>query len=123
MRNFVLFVGAILLVMFSVIVGVPAKVIQAFHKKSSLNDWFLRLAKSLDQFANVVGDDFYQIALTKSDRFARFGHEDELISSVIGKNDFIDNLTLLGKLVNKILHFFDANHSVKSIEKDEGYTS
>jgi 8-oxo-dGTP diphosphatase len=47
----------------------------------------------------------------------KFGNPRETISSVLGKNKQLETLTWLGVLLDKILHLFDSNHSIKSIEE------
>jgi hypothetical protein len=46
----------------------------------------------------------------------RFGHPDETISSVLGKNKRDNTLTKLGAILSNVLDFLDENHSIKSIE-------
>ena len=48
-----------------------------------------------------------------------FGNPDETISSVLGKNQRDNTLTLLGKLIVWVLNMVDENHSEKAIEDDE----
>jgi 8-oxo-dGTP diphosphatase len=47
----------------------------------------------------------------------KFGNPRETISSVLGKNKQLGTLTGLGKLLDKILHLFDSDHSIKSVEE------
>ena len=78
--------------------------------------WLRRLALSLDQLGNVIADDLFNWLLIRDDHIARFGDEDETISSVIGKNYLENNLTMLGRALRYLLHILDTNHSVNSIE-------
>lgn len=82
-------------------------------------DWFRRLAYSLDQFGNVIADDMFNLLLINADEPDGFGNPDETISSVLGKNERAGNLTVLGVWLKNILHWFDKNHAIKSIEEDE----
>jgi hypothetical protein len=47
----------------------------------------------------------------------KFGNPRETISSVLGKNKERNTLTWTGRLLDKILHAFDSNHSLKSVEE------
>jgi 8-oxo-dGTP diphosphatase len=47
----------------------------------------------------------------------KFGNPRETISSVLGKNKQLGTLTYLGVILDRILHAFDSNHSIKSIEE------
>jgi 8-oxo-dGTP diphosphatase len=47
----------------------------------------------------------------------KFGNPRETISSVLGKNKQLNTLTWAGRLLDKILHAFDSNHSFKSVEE------
>ena len=46
-----------------------------------------------------------------------FGREKETISSALGKNEIDKTLSKKGKLLVKILDFFDENHCEKSIKE------
>ena len=98
----------------------PAAVLFKVVTLQANADWFWRIALSLDQFANVLADDLLNALLLKTRAKQRFGNEDETISSVIGKNFLAGSLTRLGLWVRYVLHRLDKNHSVKSIERDEG---
>ena len=47
----------------------------------------------------------------------QFGNEDETISSVLGKNERMQTLTGLGRVIVSILDFIDPNHALNSIEE------
>lgn len=78
------------------------------------------MAYSKDQHGNVMARDLFNYALIK-DNSLSFGDPDETISSVLGKNKIKDNLTSVGKRLDYILNRLDNNHSINSIEHDEGY--
>lgn len=46
----------------------------------------------------------------------KFGNRDETISSVLGKNVELNTLSKLGQLLNSILDFIEAGHSLNSID-------
>jgi hypothetical protein len=80
-----------------------------------------RIALSIDQLTNTC----YPVLATKlfikydEDSSHKFGNEDETLSSVLGKNARIDNLSKFGKFVCKMLNNIDNNHCANAIEKDE----
>jgi len=81
--------------------------------------WFLNLAISKDQYGNVLGMYLFNDLLIIKQAKHRFGHPDETISSVLGKNKRENTLTKLGAILSNVLDFLDHNHSIKSIEEDE----
>ena len=115
MKNFLLLITASFLFLIIAPIAIFYKLI--FSRK--LGVWFFRLSVSLDQLGNVLADDLFNKTLIKNLGFSQFGNEDETISSVIGKNYQHQNLTKTGEILRRILYFFEKNHSVKSIEKDE----
>ena len=121
MINFILYIVSSIFVSIVTPIGYVAILIKAIFTKDKdyLSKKLLKLAVSKDQFGNVVLEPLLSITLTKSISTALFGNEDETISSVLGKNKLDKTLTLFGKLIVKILNFFERNHSVKSIEEDE----
>ena len=56
----------------------------------------------------------------KIDRGYEFGKENETISSALGKNERDNTLSKKGKLLVKILDFFDENHCKNSIDLTKG---
>lgn len=84
-----------------------------------VNQYFYIIAISIDQMGNVIMQELFNDLLIKRGGNL-FGHEDETISSVLGKNYQSNNLRLLGKGLNWFLNLFEENHSVNSIEEDEG---
>ncbi len=119
--NFLLLITALVLFILIAPLAIIYKLITNLFKLKKLNDWLLRIALSIDQLGNVVADDFFNLLLIKNDCFSPFGDEDETISSVLGKNYQLNNLTFLGELLRKLLYVFDKNHSVDSIEEDEKF--
>lgn len=117
MKNVLLFLVAVLLVAVLIPFALTAKVVKAITVTSFDWSWFMRLAVSLDQLGNVIGDDLFNLVLIHKDYLAPFGDEDETVSSVVGKNYLANNLTTSGRLLRNVLHWLDPNHSVNSIEK------
>lgn len=84
----------------------------------NVSDYLRSVAVSVDQLGNVVCKDLFDLVLIKKEGY-KFGHPDETISSVLGKNQLLDTLTGVGKCLNAILSFIEKDHSVISIEEDE----
>ena len=78
--------------------------------------YYFNIAISIDQLGNTVMQGLFNDILVKKDRF-RFGNPDETISSVLGKNKAIDNLTLLGKAIAWLLNKIQYHHVEKAIEQ------
>jgi hypothetical protein len=83
-----------------------------------IQDYYFKLAISLDQLGNVVMSGLFNAIIIKS-KDNQFGNPDETISSVLGKNLRTNTLTLLGRILNAILNRIDDNHSINAIEEDE----
>lgn len=117
----ILFLIAILLSAISLPIGFVyfiLKCVFTFQFKKfgiRFNQYFLKMAISIDQMGNVAMQEILNDTLIKN-RDYPFGDEDETISSVIGKNLKFGNLTVFGKALNAILDFLDPNHSLNSIE-------
>ena len=87
-----------------------------------VNDYFFEMAKSEDQSGNTSMQFLFNLLFIKKDGY-KFGNIDEFISSVLGKNLRMGTLTTLGKGLNWVLNLIDKNHSIDSIEEDEGVIS
>lgn len=91
------------------------------QKKSAFakSIWFLTatlhsLALGLDQIGNAVCRDMFNRLLVKENGY-KFGKVQETISSVLGKNQMLDTLSLWGWILISILELFERNHCIKSI--------
>ena len=91
------------------------------QKKSAFakSIWFLTatlhsLALGLDQIGNAVCRDMFNRLLVKENGY-KFGKVQETISSVLGKNQMLDTLSLWGWILICILELFERNHCIKSI--------
>ena len=101
----------------SIIVKVAGALIT--RSSVSLYQYFKDIAISIDQLGNVVCSELFFILLITCYSRNMFGNPDETISSVLGKNQRDNTLTLLGKLIVWVLDIVDENHSEKAIEDDE----
>jgi len=120
MKNILLFVIALLMFTLLAPVAIAFRLIKSIFFLRPDLAWFKRLALSIDQLGNVLADDLFNFLFIVNPILYQFGDEDETVSSVIGKNYVANNLTLLGRCLRWILHQLDHNHSVRSIERDEG---
>lgn len=91
------------------------------QKKSALakSIWFLTatlhsLALGLDQIGNAVCRDMFNRLLIEQDGY-KFGKVQETISSVLGKNQLLDKLSLTGRALVVLLELFEEDHCLKSI--------
>lgn len=116
-----IYILLLLFAVFAVVISIPFvlvyRIVKVVFTRKFDPTWFYRMAISLDQFANVAGDDLLNKLLTTKKSCHHFGDEDETISSVMGRNHLDNTLTFLGDILRKILHRMDKNHSVNAIEK------
>lgn len=81
--------------------------------------YMFKIALGIDQLGNVVCARLFNFFLITQEGY-QFGNEDETISSVLGKNRKTNTLTLFGMGLDWLLDIIEKNHSIKSIEEDEG---
>lgn len=86
--------------------------------KRRTKEYLRNVSLSIDQHGNVICKYLLEYTLIKKDHI-HFGNPDETISSVLGKNKVINNLTFIGRVLDKILDIIDKNHSIKSIDETE----
>jgi len=112
----VLFILAFALVLVFAPIGLIFTTIKyLLNKDIKLNEYYLDLAISLDQFGNVALQRILNLIFIKGNCYY-FGNVDETISSVLGKNKIKGTLTKTGILLDKFLNKIDDNHSINSIE-------
>jgi len=97
------------------------RIFSSTQKKSACTKslWFLTatlhsLALGLDQIGNAVCRDMFNRLLIEQDGY-KFGKVQETISSVLGKNQMLDTLSLWGWILVSILELFEEDHCIKSI--------
>lgn len=97
------------------------RIFTSSEKKSAFakSIWFLTatmhsLALGLDQIGNAVCRDMFNRLLIEENGY-KFGKVQETISSVLGKNQMLDTLSLWGWILISILELFERNHCIKSI--------
>ena len=116
----ILFFTATLLLLTTAIIGIIYAIFYLpFVKKQKLSHYFIDVALVLDQSGNVIMQHVLNALLLKdASEGYRFGNKKETISSVIGKNQMLQNLSILGRLLNKLLDSLDPNHAMDSIQYD-----
>lgn len=97
------------------------RIFSSSEKKSAFAKslWFLTatlhsLALWLDQIGNAVCRDLFNRLLIEKDWY-KFGKVQETISSVLGKNQLLDKLSLTGQALVVLLELFEEEHCIKSI--------
>ncbi len=97
------------------------RIFSSSQKKSAFTKslWFLTatlhsLALGLDQIGNAVCRDMFNRLLIDEDWY-KFGKVQETISSVLGKNQLLDKLSLTGQALVVLLELFEEEHCIKSI--------
>ena len=85
--------------------------------KRMLLVWFYRTAKEIDVFANITCGEFFT-SIFLIDGGYKFGGKNETLSSVIGKNQRKNTLSIAGMILRKLLDYIDKDHCKKSIMED-----
>lgn len=122
--SIVLLTIAIVLLKYLFIPAMAVTLVVVFWKKkfyqgiNRLSRILYTAALSIDQFANVAFQEFWNLTLRKNTGY-KFGNPDETISGVLGKNKRDGTLSGIGKALDYILDKLDPGHSINSIEDDE----
>ena len=90
--------------------------IVVYQKNGSVKGYFRNTALSIDIWANFEFRTLWNDKL-RIDGGYQFGVVGETISSALGKNERDKTLSKKGKLLVKILDFFDENHCKNSIKE------
>jgi 8-oxo-dGTP diphosphatase len=100
-------------------IGFAYSLLTTFIKSgwNAVDAYLFKCAIASDQHGNVYLAKLFNDTLRKQGGYA-FGHEDKTISHVLGMNKRMGKLTLLGRVIERILDLIDPNHSEKSIEYD-----
>lgn len=117
-KGFLLFIFSIIGNLIIFIFGYTFGLVSSLRKKES-GKWHTDLARGKDQYINGVCKYLFNRFLIHSDSLYKFGNIDETISSVIGKNKIVGSLSLLGRIIDKILDLIEKDHTLKSIDKTE----
>lgn len=80
----------------------------------------LSVATSINQFGNTLYLEFFNAVLIKDKTIYPYGNPDDTISYVTGINKVNHNLSLMGRTLDRILDFFDTNHTIMTIVKVDG---
>ena len=119
MINFLLYITSLFLDILVFILNIIFLYFKVGRKQylKELSKMFRKKAIGVDQTGNGAYLLFLNATMILDDTLALFGNEDETISSVLGKNLLLNNLTIFGNILNQILNIFEKQHSIKSIEK------
>ena len=113
MIGFVLFIVALVLL---IVLSATTFVISFTYYllRCKLSKWFRDMALVLDVLGNVMCAQVFNIALKKKGGF-EFGNPTHTISYVLGKNEELNKLTYIGKLLVKVLNSIEKNHCKKAV--------
>lgn len=75
---------------------------------------FLKLAKSVDKFGNVICEELFNATLIKNSNH-KFGNIEQTISMVLGYNQLAGSLTRTGRMLVWILEKIEKDHCLKAI--------
>ena len=121
MKSLLLFGIAFVLLVTTAPVGfVYTLVRQIFSLKFRwLTIYFIEVAIALDAAGNVLMQHLLNdMLLIKKEPTYYFGNKKETISSVLGKNELTNTLSVLGKVLNSFLNAIDNGHALNSIQYD-----
>ena len=120
MRGLILFLTALILKMIFYPIGFVYSCLLTLFKNGyqELDGYLFKCAIADDQHANVYLAKLFNDILIQNGGH-KFGNPDETISSVLGRNQIKNKLSLAGKVLNWILNLLEKDHSIKSIEHDE----
>ena len=113
-------IGFILALVAYILLGLLSPIGIIWSLISQPKKYFFKIAISLDQLGNVVCGVPMNYLLIFSSSKHKFGYSDETISSVLGKNQINKTLKPMGRFFVNILGKLETDHSIQSIEKDEG---
>ncbi len=130
--SIVLLILALTLTIILAPLGVIVALIRGIYKRK-LKDWYISTAEyifdmayAVNQFGNVMMAPLFNIFFIKEELVfplmdLRFGDPYETISSCLGRNYLMLNLTWAGKAMFVILDKIDPNHCIDAIEEKEMY--
>jgi len=97
----------------------PLGFLFALFRWRGFRSYLLDVAITRDISGNVYCGGLLNATLLKEQKdYARFGNWFETISDNLGENKVINNLSGMGKALDKFLNLLDPNHSIKSIRED-----
>lgn len=98
---------------FSTIKGIVRRTPRDWYQAMTV--YYYDMALALDKFGNVfIGPLFNTIMIQKTPQYLLFGNPEETISSCLGRNMMINNLTAAGKVLCWVLDTLDKDHCVKA---------
>jgi len=79
--------------------------------------WSWKVSRAIDVFANIHGSEIFNDLLIKKGGY-KFGNPKETISSVLGKNQVEETLTILGNIIRAMLDIIEYGHCILSINNE-----
>tara|TARA_Y100000310_G_C20661316_1_gene804969 strand:+ start:873 stop:1250 length:378 start_codon:yes stop_codon:yes gene_type:complete len=79
--------------------------------------WSWKVSRAIDVFANIHGSEIFNDLLIKKGGY-KFGNPQETISSVLGKNQVEETLTILGNIIRAMLDIIEYGHCILSINNE-----
>jgi len=79
--------------------------------------WSWKVSRAIDVFANIHGSEIFNDLLIKKGGY-KFGNPKETISSVLGKNQVEETLTILGNIIRSMLDIIEYGHCILSINNE-----
>lgn len=79
--------------------------------------WSWKVSRAIDVFANIHGSEIFNDLLIKKGGY-KFGNPKETISSVLGKNQVEETLTILGNIIRAVLDIIEYGHCILSINNE-----
>lgn len=113
---FIRYIGSIFLFLLAFILFLPLSLLNylILLGKGKAKGYFLSSAVNLDRFGNYEFRTLFNHTLRKNNGY-KFGNFEETVSSVLGKNQRDDTLSITGKILAFILDTIDKDHCKKSI--------
>jgi hypothetical protein len=121
LKSLLLFCIAFVLLVCTAPIGFVYTVIRqlVLFKIKWLTIYFTEVAIALDAAGNVMMQHLLNdTLLIKKEPTYYFGNKKETISSVLGKNELTNTLSILGKALNAFLNLIDNGHALNSIQYD-----
>lgn len=117
MKGLVLFLTSLILMAIFYPIGFCYSILLTLLKNgyAELDGHLYKCAVANDQHGNTFLAKIFNDWLIKPGGH-KFGNPDETISSVLGKNQLRNKLSLPGRMLNWLLDKIEKDHSIKSIE-------
>ena len=113
MKNVLIFMVAMLLLLLFTTISIIIALEKTIRGKSS-SSYFFECALAVDVLGSVMGQHIWNFIFITKQGY-QFGKRSETMSSVLGKNQRNGTLIFLGRIIVKVLNFFQKDHCLNSI--------